>query len=185
MNKINLGISACLVGQKTRYDGADKLDRFLVEALSEFVEFVPVCPEVECGLGVPREAMHLIGHVNALRLVTIQTGVDMTSRMEQWASRRVKELESVRQLADKQRLRGFVFKANSPSCGVGRVPVYSSKGAEPVCEGVGLFARMLMERFPALPVEEDERLHDPKILDDFIQRLFAAARRTSPNTPGR
>jgi uncharacterized protein YbgA (DUF1722 family)/uncharacterized protein YbbK (DUF523 family) len=166
--KIRLGISACLLGQAVRYDGGHKLDRFLTGTLGKFVDYVPVCPEVECGMTVPREAMHLKGNPESPRLITIRTGIDKTDPMTGWAQKRVVELE-------KEGLMGFVFKSDSPSSGMERVKVYSENNMA-VRKGIGLFARAFMEHFPLLPVEEEGRLHDPAIRDNFIERVFALAR---------
>ena len=166
--KIKLGISTCLLGENVRFDGGHKLDRFLTDTLGQYVEYVPVCPEVECGLPVPRESMHLEGDLDSPRLVTSRTKQDMTEKMVNWARRRVNELE-------KEGLMGFIFKSDSPSSGMERVRVYNEKGM-PVKKGVGMFARAFMEHFPLLPVEEEGRLHDPKLRDNFIERIFALAR---------
>jgi len=166
--KIKLGISTCLLGENVRFDGGHKLDRFLTDTLGQYVEYVPVCPEVECGLPVPRESMHLEGDPDAPRLVTSRTKQDMTEKMVNWARRRVADLE-------KEGLMGFIFKSDSPSSGMERVRVYNEKGM-PVKKGVGMFARAFMEHFPLLPVEEEGRLHDPKLRDNFIERIFALAR---------
>ena len=166
--KIKLGISTCLLGENVRFDGGHKLDRFLTDTLGQYVEYVPVCPEVECGLPVPRESMHLEGDPDAPRLVTSRTKQDMTEKMVNWARRRVADLE-------KECLMGFIFKSDSPSSGMERVRVYNEKGM-PVKKGVGMFARAFMEHFPLLPVEEEGRLHDPKLRDNFIERIFALAR---------
>jgi uncharacterized protein YbgA (DUF1722 family)/uncharacterized protein YbbK (DUF523 family) len=168
MEKIKLGISACLLGENVRYDGGHKLNRFLTDTLEQYVEYVPVCPEVECGLPVPRESMHLEGDPNSPRLVTIRTKQDMTDRMIKWAMKRVAELE-------KEDLCGFIFKSDSPSSGMERVRVYNEKGM-PVKKGVGIFARSFMDHFPLLPVEDEGRLHDPKLRDNFIERIFALKR---------
>ena len=177
--KIRLGISTCLLGEKVRYDGGHKLDRFLTDTLGRYVEYVPVCPEVECGLPVPREAMHLEGNPASPRLVTIKSGEDRTGQMTRWARRRVVELE-------KENLSGFVFKSKSPSSGMERVKIYDAKGM-PSKQGVGMFARIFMEHFPLLPVEEDGRLHDPVIRENFIERVFVLARwrETVEMSPGR
>jgi len=162
--KIHLGISTCLLGERVRYDGGHKHDAYLTDTLGQFVEWVPVCPEVECGLPVPREAMHLEGDPASPRLVTIRTHVDQTDRMLAWARRRVEELA-------RDDLCGFVFKANSPSCGRECIPVYDARGTAQE-SGVGLFARAFMERFSLLPVEDDLRLHDPALRENFIERIF-------------
>jgi uncharacterized protein YbgA (DUF1722 family)/uncharacterized protein YbbK (DUF523 family) len=166
--KIKLGISTCLLGEKVRYDGGHKLDHFLAETLGQYVEYVPVCPEVECGLPVPRESMHLEGDPESPRLVTTHTKKDMTDRMLQWARKRVVELE-------KEDLCGFIFKSNSPSSGMEQVRVYNERGT-PIKKGAGIFARIFMEHFPLLPVEDEGRLHDPKLRENFIERIFALKR---------
>ena len=166
--KIRLGISACLLGEEVRYDGGHKLDRYLTDTLGRYVEYVPVCPEAEAGFGIPREAMHLEGDPNGPRLVTRQTKRDLTEPMLEWAKKRVLELEA-------QDLCGFIFKSRSPSSGMERIPVYNEKGM-PVKKGVGLFARTFMDHFPLLPVEDEGRLHDPKLRENFIECVFVFKR---------
>ncbi len=168
MEKIKLGISTCLLGENVRYDGGHKLDRFLTDTLGQYVEYVPVCPEVECGLSVPREAMHLGGDPDSPRLVKTRTKHDMTDRMVKWAQKRVAELE-------KECLCGFIFKSNSPSSGMERIRVYNEKGM-PVKKGVGIFARIFVNHFPLLPVEDEGRLHDPELRENFIERIFTLRR---------
>ena len=168
LTKIRLGISSCLLGEKVRYDGGQKLDHFITETLGKFVEFVPVCPEVECGLGIPREAMHLSSSPEGPRLVTIRTQVDHTERMRAWAQKRVVELEQ-------EGLCGFIFKSDSPSSGMERVKIYSGKGMADKT-GVGLFAQEFMQHFPLLPVEEEGRLHDPGLRENFLESLFTMKR---------
>lgn len=168
MEKIKLGISSCLLGEPVRYDGGHKLDPFITETLGRYVDFFPVCPEVEAGFGVPREAMRLVGNPESPRLVTIKTGIDLSERMRAWSLRRVGELE-------REDLDGFIFKSRSPSSGMERVKVYTGEGA-PVKRGVGLFARTFMGHFPLLPVEEEGRLHDPALRENFIERVFELRR---------
>jgi uncharacterized protein YbgA (DUF1722 family)/uncharacterized protein YbbK (DUF523 family) len=168
MQKIRLGISTCLLGENVRYDGGHKLDRFLTDTLGQYVEYVPVCPEVECGLPIPRESMHLEGDPESPRLITSMTKQDMTDRMVSWANRRVAELA-------KEGLHGFIFKSDSPSSGMERVRVYNEKGM-PVKKGIGMFARIFMDHFPLLPVEDEGRLHDPKLRENFIERIFILKR---------
>jgi uncharacterized protein YbgA (DUF1722 family)/uncharacterized protein YbbK (DUF523 family) len=168
LTKIKLGISACLLGEKVRFDGGHKLDRFITETLGKFVEFVPVCPEVECGLGIPREAMHLVAAPDGPRLVTVRSQVDHTERMLAWTRKRVGELEQ-------EDLCGFIFKSDSPSSGMERVKIYSGKGMA-AKTGVGLFAQEFMRHFPLLPVEEEGRLHDPGLRENFLERLFTLKR---------
>jgi uncharacterized protein YbgA (DUF1722 family)/uncharacterized protein YbbK (DUF523 family) len=162
--KLKLGISSCLLGNNVRYDGGHAHDRYLTDTLGRYVEYVPVCPEVECGLGVPREAMRLVGDVNNPRLMTVQSGKDYTNAMVRWARKRVRELEQ-------DNLCGFIFKSKSPSSGMERVKVYDEHGV-PAKKGVGLFARTFMEHFPLLPVEDEGRLHDPVLRENFIERIF-------------
>jgi uncharacterized protein YbgA (DUF1722 family)/uncharacterized protein YbbK (DUF523 family) len=168
MEKIRLGISRCLLGERVRYDGGHVLDRFLTETLGQYVEYVPVCPEVEVGLPVPREPMHLEGDPDSPRLVTVRSKRDMTERMVGWARRRASELEN-------EGLLGFIFKSDSPSSGMERVKVYGPGGTK-VRKGVGIFARAFIEHFPLLPVEEDGRLHDTRLRENFIERIFAMQR---------
>ena len=167
-SKIKVGISQCLLGENVRYDGGHKLDRFLRDTLGQFVEWVPVCPEVECGLSIPREAMRLVGDIDNPRLLTQKTGIDHTERMMRWAEKRVKEL------ADED-LCGFIFKIGSPSSGMRDIKVYNEKGYASK-KGIGMFARVFMETFPLMPVEDDGRLHDPDLREKFIERLFVFRR---------
>lgn len=168
-NKIKLGISSCLLGNDVRYDGSSSKDTFLIDSLGHFVSYVPVCPEVECGLGIPREPVRLVGAIDNPRLVTTRTGIDHTERMLSWAHKRVVELEG-------ENLCGFIFKKNSPSSGMERVKVYVDEKGMPVKKGVGMFARAFIEHFPLLPVEEDGRLCDIHLRDNFIERIFALER---------
>lgn len=169
MNQIiRLGISSCLLGNRVRYDGGHQLDRFITETLGRYVSFVPVCPEVECGLGTPREAMRLLGSPENYRLVTRKTGIDHTARMQAWAARRLSALAE-------ENLDGFIFKSRSPSSGMERVKIYGSNRAI-YNTGVGLFAGAFMARFPLLPVEEDGRLQDIHLRENFIERLFVYRR---------
>lgn len=167
-DKIRLGISACLLGEKVRFDGGHKLDKFLTETLGRYVEYVPVCPEVEIGLPTPRETLRLTGTSDEPRLVFPKSGEDITERMIGWAKTRLVALE-------KEELSGFIFKSKSPSSGMERVKLYDHNGV-PNKAGVGLFAREFMQHFPLLPVEEDGRLHDPKLRENFIETLFTLKR---------
>jgi len=167
-DKIRIGVSACLLGENVRYDGGHKWDRYLTDTLGQYVDYAPVCPEVECGLGIPREAMRLKGDPAAPRLVTVRSGVDVTDRMLAWARDRVRALEA-------ENLCGFIFKKDSPSSGMERVKVYDD-GGMPQKKGVGMFARTFMDHFPLIPVEEEGRLHDPKLRENFIERIFALKR---------
>lgn len=161
---IAVGVSACLLGEKVRYDGGHKHDRYITGTLGRFFTFVPVCPEVECGLSVPREAMRLEGDPAAPRLVTNRTRVDLTAQMLEFCHRRVLQLES-------ENLCGFIFKKDSPSSGLHRVKVYNQ--GVPAKSGRGLFADAFVKQFPLLPVEEEGRLADLPLRENFIERVFA------------
>jgi uncharacterized protein YbgA (DUF1722 family)/uncharacterized protein YbbK (DUF523 family) len=164
MEKIKVGISSCLLGQKVRYDGGHKLDRYLIETLGRYVDWVPVCPEVEYGLSAPREAMRLVGKPGDYRLITIKTGKDHTEGMRAWAERRLRDLA-------RMELSGFVFKAKSPSSGLRAVKIYGVTGVASRA-GIGIFAKAFTESFPLMPVEDDSRLHDPALWENFVERLF-------------
>jgi uncharacterized protein YbgA (DUF1722 family)/uncharacterized protein YbbK (DUF523 family) len=162
---IRIGISACLLGEQVRFDGSHKRDAFLTGTFGRFVEWVPVCPEVECGLGTPREAMRLVRVEPRVRLVTVKSGTDLTGVMERFSRSRVSALGA-------ENLSGYVLKKDSPSCGLERVKVYDRHGS-PVRSGRGLFAAALVEAHPHLPVEEEGRLADPRLRDNFVERVFA------------
>ena len=169
-----IGISRCLLGDEVRYDGGHKRDPFLVATFGRFVEWVPVCPEVELGMGTPREAIHLVASVNgvpsgaqAVRLLGVKSGEDWTARMTTFAASRVGELKS----AD---LAGYVLKSQSPSCGLERVRVHD--GGRVTRAGRGLFAEAIVGALPNLPVEEEGRLNDPGLRENFVERVFAYQR---------
>jgi uncharacterized protein YbgA (DUF1722 family)/uncharacterized protein YbbK (DUF523 family) len=166
--RIKIGVSSCLLGERVRYDGGHKHFRYLTEVLSEWFTFVPVCPEVGCGLPVPREAMHLVGDPAHPRLVTIRTGIDLTEQMRSYAERTAAQLEA-------EELSGFIFKKGSPSSGLFRVKVYGGAGM-PARTGRGLFAQAVVEHFPLLPVEEEGRLEDAALRENFLERVFAYSR---------
>ena len=161
-------MSACLLGHEVRYDGGHKRAPFLIDTLGRHVEWVPVCPEVELGLGVPREPIRLQGDPKAPRLVAPGSGRDLTEAMRRLAGARAAELA-------RAGLSGYVFKADSPSCGVEGVAVHG-RGGRAVRRGTGLFARALRERLPLLPVEEEGRLRDPAVRENFLDRVLAYAR---------
>ena len=160
-----IGISACLLGQEVRFDGGHKRDLFLADLFGKFVAWVAICPEVEVGMGVPRETLRLVGAPAQPRMIAERSGKDWTEAMLHFASKRVRDI------AEKQ-LSGYVLKKNSPSCGMARVRVYNTKGM-PERQGRGLFAAALMNQFPLLPIEEEGRLNDLKLRDNFIERVFA------------
>lgn len=166
--EIKIGVSSCLLGNNVRYNGGHARDRFVSDTLGQYVRFVPVCPEVECGLPIPRPTMHLRGDPENPRLVTTKTKEDHTQRMVTWAKKRL-------DLLAEEDLCGFIFKKNSPSSGMARVKVFNDKG-QPVKKGSGIFAGMFMKRFPLIPVEEDGRLNDPLLRENFIEQIFTLKR---------
>ncbi len=167
--EIKIGVSSCLLGNPVRYDGGHKHDRYITDTLGKYFKFVPVCPEVECGLPVPREAMRLVGDIENPRLLTSRSGQDYTEQMQQFSARKVEELE-------KMNLCGFIFKKDSPSSGLFRVKVYPPSGQSSLKVGRGFFAAAMAERFPQLPMEEEGRLHDPLIRENFLEHVFSYRR---------
>lgn len=161
--EIRIGVSSCLLGQKVRYDGGHKHSRYLTDILSQFFELVPVCPEVEVGMGIPREAVRLSGDLEDPTMLG-RSGEDWTARMNRWSRKRVGELKN-------DDLHGFVFMKRSPSCGLFRVPVMQENG-HPL-PGRGLFATQFVRAFPHVPVEEVGRLADPRLRENFLERIFA------------
>lgn len=168
MNKVKIGISSCLLGEKVRYDGGHKWDRYITETLGQYFEWVSVCPEVEYGLPVPRESMRLVGDPDSPRLVTIRTGIDHTEGMLKWTEKKLKKLEG-------EELCGFIFKSKSPSSGIGGVKIYTESGM-PSNKGAGIFGGAFMKRFPLIPAIDDGRLHDPVLRENFIERVFVYKR---------
>ncbi len=175
--KPRLGISQCLLGDTVRYDGGHKRDPFLTDVLAPFVEWVPVCPEVEAGLGTPREAMHLTGNPEHPQLLTIRSSRDHTRTLTKFSKKRIGELQG-------QDLDGYIFKKASPSCGLHRVKVYTEKG-QPSKQGVGIFSGMFQQTFPLLPVEEEGRLNDAPLRENFIERIFCYRRWKALTEQGR
>ncbi len=167
--RFSVGISSCLLGERVRYDGGHRRSRFICEELGDFVRWVPTCPEVGAGMGVPRESIRLVRTGGGIRLLGNDSNEDMTGAVIRYSDLRIEELVPMR-------LRGYIFKKGSPSCGISRVRLADENGADTL-EGVGLFAARLMQRFPDLPVEDEERLDDPRIRKEFIARLFACDRR--------
>ncbi len=165
LSEIKIGISTCLLGQKVRFDGGHKHDRYIIDILGDYFQFVPVCPELEVGMGVPREAVHLSGTAEAPRMLGGRTGTDWTDRMTAYSDRRVRQ-------RDMQDLSGYILKKDSPSCGMERVKLYHPSGM-PEKIAVGLYARALLARHPLLPVEEEGRLNDARLRENFIERVFA------------
>jgi len=165
---IRLGVSSCLLGQEVRYNGGHVRDDLLLSTLGRYVQWVPVCPEVEVGMGIPRENIRLVGESENPRLVAPKSGTDYTEVMKKWSAGRLEELKD-------SGLHGYILKKDSPSCGLFRTRVY--KGDGPASRnGRGLFAGQLVNRFPMLPVEEEGRLRDPKLRENFIGKVFAYQR---------
>jgi len=165
---VRIGISSCLLGQNVRYDGGHKRDAFLVDTFGRFVEWVPVCPEVEAGMGLPREPIRLLRTGSGIRLVGVRTATDHTDAMARFSARRAEALA-------REDLDGYVLKKDSPSCGMERVKVYDTGGA-PARSGRGVFAEALLARLPLLPVEEEGRMSDPRLRDNFVERVFVYRR---------
>jgi uncharacterized protein YbbK (DUF523 family) len=160
-----IGISACLLGHTTRYDGANRRSSVLCDEVGDAVTWVPICPEVESGLGIPREPMQLIGTPENCRLIALRTKADHTDRLLDWARNTLGGLSDIH---------GFVFKARSPSCGVRDAEILPTQGADPV-RGSGLFAREFRKRFPHLPVEDEQGLEDPRVRVEFLNRAARIA----------
>jgi len=167
-SKIRIGISSCLLGKKVRYDGGHKHDRYLTDTLGQYFEWTPVCPEIEIGMSVPRETIRLFGDPEAPKLIGHKSNKDYSSTMNAWADKRMEALA-------KLELCGYILKKDSPSCGMTRVRVYAESGM-PSRNGIGIYARKLLQRFPLLPVEEEGRLNDPQLRENFIERVFAYRR---------
>jgi uncharacterized protein YbbK (DUF523 family) len=171
--RIRLGISACLLGDEVRHDGGHKRDTYLTDVLGPLVEWVKVCPEVEIGMGTPREPIRLVDDDGRIRLLSVTTRVDHTASMAAYAARRADALAV-------EGLSGFVLKTDSPSCGMTGVKVHRTDGSS-TRTGVGLFARALLARFPDLPIEEEGRLADPRRRDQFLERVLAYNHQHSRN----
>ena len=169
MNRpVKIGVSACLLGEKVRYDGGHRLNRYIIDTLGRYLTFVPVCPEAESGMPIPRETMRLEGEPATPRLMTCRTRIDMTGQMLAYCSAKVVELEGLN-------LCGFIFKERSPSCGLTMVPLYGDGAANMLT--VGLFAEEVARSFPSMALEEAEHLNDPSILQDFIEKVLSCHRR--------
>lgn len=159
---IVLGISSCLLGEKVRYDGNHKLDNYLKVTLGEVFEYQPVCPEVGIGMGVPRPTIHLTGPADSIRAVGVKDkSIDVTDKLARFGLRTARQLNH---------LSGYIFKSKSPSCGMERVTLYGGNYGK---KGIGLYAREIMRHLPLLPCEEEGRLNDTQLRDNFLERVFA------------
>ncbi len=166
---LRLGVSACLLGQEVRFDGGHKKSHLLIYGLGPYVEWFPVCPEVEIGMGTPRETIRLVGDRDDPQLIGHKSGDDYGATMTAWSREKLEQVAS-------WNLHGYVLKKDSPSCGLFRVRVYRPEGGAPDRSGRGVFARELCRRLPMLPVEEEGRLNDLPLRENFIERLFAYER---------
>ena len=167
--KIKIGVSSCLIGEKVRWNGDHKQDRYVREILSRYFEYIPVCPEVEVGMGVPRETVALYGDPEKPSMISKKTQTDWTKPMEKYIKSRINTLSA-------DDLCGYIFKSKSPSCGMSRVPLYSEFGSHKVKHGPGMFANAFINSFPLVPTEDEGRLNDPRIRENFIVRVFSFKR---------
>ena len=165
-NKIKIGVSSCLIGERVRWNGDHKQNHFVREVLANYFEYVSVCPEMEVGMGVPRETVALYGNLEKSRMISKKTQTDWTRPMKNYIKDRLKSLTN-------DDLCGYIFKSKSPSCGLGRIPVYSEFGSNKVRHGSGMFAQAFTKAFPIVPTEDEGRLNDPRIRENFIVKVFS------------
>ena len=163
--KIKIGMSSCLLGEEVRWDGDHKHDQYVRDVLGSYFDYVSICPEVDVGMGVPRETVALYGTLENPKMITKRSKTDWTKKMNHYTKDRIHELT-------KENLCGYVFKSKSPSCGIGKVPIYSEFGSSRMRHGSGMFASSFVKVFPLVPVEDEGRLHDPVIRENFIVRIF-------------
>ena len=163
---IKIGVSSCLLGEKVRWNGDHKQDRYVREILGNYFEYVPVCPEMEVGMGVPRETVALYGTLEEPKMISKKSKIDWTERMNRYLKDRINQLT-------RDELSGYIFKSKSPSCGIARVPVFSETDRSKARHGAGMFANAFIKRFPLVPIEDEGRLNDAKIRENFIVRVFS------------
>jgi uncharacterized protein YbgA (DUF1722 family)/uncharacterized protein YbbK (DUF523 family) len=168
--RIRVGVSACLLGQPVRFDGGHKHAPLVTQTLGQFFDLVPLCPEMALGLGAPRQSLRLVGEAAQPRAVGNRDGVDYSTELINYGRQSAAQL-----LGGAEPLCGFIVKKDSPSCGMERVRVYGDSGI-PAREGVGLFTRELLKAHPWLPLEEEGRLNDPSLRENFIERVFVCQR---------
>lgn len=161
-----VAVSSCLLGQEVRWDKGHKHDRFITDMLGRYVTFVPVCPEVAIGLGIPRETIHLVREDDGIHLRGTRSRTDHTDSMRAFARQQAEDLKA-------EGIIGYVLKKDSPSCGLFRVRVHGQSGGSPTRDGRGLYAEVLAEVMPDLPMEEEGRLNDARLRENFVERLFA------------
>lgn len=162
---IKIGVSSCLLGEKVRWNGDHKQDRYVREILGNYFEYVPVCPEMEVGMGVPRETVALYGTLEEPKMISKKSKIDWTERMNRYLKDRINQLTH-------DELSGYIFKSKSPSCGIARVPVFSETDRSKAMHGAGMFANAFIKNFPLVPIEDEGRLNDAKIRENFIVRVF-------------
>lgn len=161
--RIVIGVSSCLLGEKVRFDGGHKRDSYLCDLLANYVDFLPICPEVAIGMGIPRPSVHLVGDPKKPRMVEVKnSSMDYTDAMINFAQETMKTLTSIS---------GYILKNKSPSCGLKSIKVYQEQKRPPLF-GQGIYAKILTEFYPSLPIEEEGRLNDPYLRENFIERLF-------------
>lgn len=165
-NKIKIGVSSCLIGEKVRWNGDHKQNHYVREVLANYFEYVSICPEMEVGMGVPRETVALYGNLEESRMISKKTQTDWTQPMQKYIKSRLNTLTH-------DNFCGYIFKSKSPSCGLGRVPVYSEFGSHNVRHGPGMFAQAFTNKFPLVPTEDEGRLNDPRIRENFIVKVFS------------
>lgn len=165
---IRIGVSACIAGEKVRWDGTDARDTYITDTLAKYVEFVPLCPEIACGMGIPREKIRQVDCGDEVRLIGYESGDDLTEKMTNWTDRVLPGLED-------DGLCGFVLKSRSPSCALMQGKIFSTTGKAPR-RGAGFFAELLMSHYPLLPVEASDRLQNPLLRENFIRRVFVLKR---------
>jgi uncharacterized protein YbgA (DUF1722 family)/uncharacterized protein YbbK (DUF523 family) len=169
-SKIKVGVSSCLLGEKVRWDGNHKQDTVVKNQLGRIFEWVPTCPEVEIGMGIPRESVQLTGNPKSPRMVGTTTATDWTRRMNRYSKKRSRELAKIN-------VCGYIFKSKSPSCGIARIKILSNNG-KTQSKGRGLFAELFIQQYPLVPVEDEDRLRDARVRENFITRVFAYHRLT-------
>jgi uncharacterized protein YbgA (DUF1722 family)/uncharacterized protein YbbK (DUF523 family) len=168
-SKLKIGVSSCLLGEKVRWNADHKLDRYVRDVLGNYFEYVPICPEVEVGMGVPRETVALYGSLEKSQMIGKKTQADWTKQMQDYTQSRIKSLAN-------DYLSGYIFKSKSPSCGLARVPIYPEFGSKKARHGAGMFAHAFRDKFPLIPTEDEGRLNDSKIRENFLVRVFSLHR---------
>ena len=164
--KIKIGVSSCLLGEKVRWNGDHKQNHFVHEVLAKYFEYTPICPEMEVGMGVPRETVALYGNLEKPRMISKKTQTDWTKPMERYIKGRINILAY-------DNICGYIFKSKSPTCGLGRVPIYEKFGSNKVRHGPGMFTNAFINAFPLVPTEDEGRLSDSKIRENFIIKVFS------------